>query len=58
MNMLERNHTEIPLTRQCQLFSVPRSSAYYRPKESALNLQLMHRLDQLFTAHPLGTYIL
>ena len=43
----------LPLARQCGLLGVSRSSQYYAPKgESAENLELMRRLDELHLAHP------
>lgn len=56
MALIEREHMAIPLGRQCKLFGLPRSSVYYRPKPSAMNLALMHRLDELFTNHPFLGY--
>ncbi|WP_419163873.1 IS3 family transposase [Candidatus Palauibacter sp.] len=41
------------LSRQCALLGVSRSSRYYRPKgESAENLTLMRRMDELHMAYP------
>ena len=38
----------MPITTQCQLLGLSRSSAYYRPREvSACDLALMRRLDEL-----------
>ena len=43
----------LSLTRQCELLDVSRSSQYYEPQgESAENLALMRRLDELHLAHP------
>ena len=43
----------LPLARQCDLLGVSRSSQYYEPLgESAENLALMRRLDELHLAHP------
>ena len=43
----------LSLSRQCDLLGVSRSSQYYAPKgESAQNLALMRRLDELHLAHP------
>ena len=43
----------LPLSRQCELVRVSRSSQYYEPLgESAENLALMRRLDELHLAHP------
>jgi len=39
--------------RQCVLLGVARSSFYYRPRlESAEELELLKRLDRIFTDHP------
>ena len=43
----------MPITTQCQLLGLSRSSAYYRPREvSASDLALMRRLDELHLEHP------
>ena len=43
----------LPLSRQCDLLGVSRSSQYYEPRgESAENLALMRRMDELHLAHP------
>ena len=43
----------LPLSRQCELLGVSRSSQYYEPLgESAENLALMRRLDELHLEHP------
>ena len=43
----------LSLTRQCALLGVSRSSQYYRPKgESAENLALMRRMDELHMQYP------
>ncbi|WP_420633968.1 IS3 family transposase [Candidatus Palauibacter sp.] len=50
--MIERDGP-LSLSRQCALLGVSRSSRYYRPKgESAENLALMRRLDELHMAYP------
>ena len=44
---------ELSLARQCALLGVSRSSQYYAPSgESAENLALMRRMDELHLAHP------
>jgi putative transposase len=41
------------LSRQCEMLSISRSSFYYTPKgESAANLALMRRIDELFMKYP------
>lgn len=43
----------IPVVRQCELLSLPRSSFYYSPcGEDDYNLTLMHLIDEEFTRHP------
>ena len=43
---------EISLVRQCELLSIGRTSIYYRPGVSPRNIELMHRVDELFTEDP------
>ena len=41
------------MQRQCDLLGVPRSSYYYQPRpESAENLRLLRRLDELYMECP------
>ena len=50
--MIERDGP-LSLSRQCALLGVSRSSQYYRPRgESAENLALMRRMDELHMAYP------
>jgi putative transposase len=50
--MIDRTH-DLPVARQCQILSLARSSAYYRPQEgSEADLALMRRIDELHLAHP------
>src|ERR1700720_3357807 len=43
----------LSVSRQCVLLGVARSSFYYRPRpESAAELDLLKRLDRIFTNHP------
>ena len=56
MKLLDHDRADVPIARQCKLFGVPRSTVYYRPKSPVLNVQLMHRLDELFTAYPFLGY--
>jgi putative transposase len=45
---------ELPVSVQCALLEVARSSYYFesKNKESDLNLELMHEIDRLYLAHP------
>ncbi len=48
-----RDHPGLNLSRQCRLLSISRSSYYYAPKgESAENLAMMRRIDELFLKYP------
>ena len=50
--MIDRSY-ELPVSRQCQILSLARSTAYYRPQEtSASDLTLMRRMDELHLEHP------
>jgi putative transposase len=51
--MILRDHSALSLSRQCRLLSISRSSFYYAAKgESAENLALMRRIDELFLKYP------
>jgi putative transposase len=53
MGMLERSESTLPLTRQCQLLDLPRSSVYYQPvPASEEDLHLMALLDRKYLATP------
>lgn len=50
--MIDRNH-RLPITRQCNLLELNRSSAYYKPAgESEENLAVMRALDELYIERP------
>jgi len=50
--MIKREHS-LPITRQCQLLALPRSSVYYVPQAvSIADLALMRQLDELHLAYP------
>ncbi len=41
------------MSRQCEILAISRSSFYYTPKgESAANLALMRRIDELYLKYP------
>lgn len=51
--MIEADHPQLSLARQCELVSIARSSYYYRPKpESAFNLALMRLIDEQYLKTP------
>jgi putative transposase len=46
-------NAKLSISRQCMLLGVARSSFYYQPQPaSAAELDLLNRLDQIFTEHP------
>ena len=51
--MIDREHCEIPIYRQCELLGISRSGYYYKGKgESELNLHLMNLIDEQYTKTP------
>jgi putative transposase len=51
--MIERPNPNLSITRQCRILSISRSSFYSTPKgESATNLAMMRRIDELFLKYP------
>ena len=51
--MIERANPNLSITGQCRMLSISRSSFYYAAKgESAANLALMRRVDELFMKYP------
>ena len=50
--MIDRTH-DLPVTRQCRILQLARSTAYYAPAPiSAEELALMRRIDELHLEHP------
>ena len=51
--LVESNHPEIPIYRQCELIDLARASYYYEPAgETEYNLLLMRLLDEQYTRTP------
>jgi putative transposase len=51
--MIEMNHPQISISRQCEILSVHRSGRYYQPvTESAANLVIMRLLDEQYYKTP------
>jgi len=50
--LLEKDHSQLPLTKQCKLLEIPRSTAYYQAVISEEDLMLMHKIDEVFTKRP------
>jgi putative transposase len=50
--MIDRSHA-LPVTRQCQILSLARSTAYYHPQEACeADLALMRKIDELHLEYP------
>ena len=53
LGMIDREHRELPLVRQCSLLGISRSSLYYQPAPaSAEDLELMALLDRQYLKTP------
>ena len=53
MEMLDKEHSELSLRRQCQLIGVSRSSAYYKPSPlKAEDLEIMRVIDDQYLKIP------
>ena len=51
--MVDREHPNLPIVRQCALLGVSRSSLYYRPRAaSAEDLSLMGEIDRQYLETP------
>ncbi len=51
--MIKSQDRNVTVKRQCELVGLARSTSYYRPRgESAKNLSLMRRMDEIYTDHP------
>jgi len=50
---IDPEHSRLTIEQQCELLGLPRSTYYYQPRsESAENLRLMRRLDELYLECP------
>jgi putative transposase len=55
--LIETDHPQLSVSRQCELLGLSRSGFDYQPGgESDFNLQLMKRIDREYTAHPFYGY--
>jgi len=52
--LLEREASELPLVSQAELLGLSRASLYYQPVgPSAKEITIKHRIDEIYTAHPI-----
>ena len=55
--MIDWEQRELPVSMQAQLLSLNRAGLYYQPRPpSAREVQLKHRIDEIYTAHPYYGY--
>lgn len=51
--IVDKGHPKLSVRRQCRILKLHRSTYYYEPiGESAYNLELMRRIDELFMDLP------
>ena len=51
--MIRKGHSNLSLSKQCEILRVHRSGLYYNPKaESKLNLELMREMYEHYLHHP------
>jgi putative transposase len=50
--LLEKDHKKIPVSRQCELIGIARSTAYYSPIVIEEDLLLMNKIDEIYTQWP------
>lgn len=51
--LIESDHSILPVSRQCELLGLPRSSWYYKPqKVASVDLELMRLIDEQYTLTP------
>lgn len=51
--LIERDHENITIKRQCQLVGISRESVYYQSAEiSSADKRIMDLIDEIYTAHP------
>lgn len=55
--MIDWEQRELPVSTQAQLLSLNRTGLYYQPRPpSVREVQLKHRIDEIYTAHPYYGY--
>lgn len=52
-SLVERNHGELSIQKQCKLLGLSRATYYYIPAEESIkNLEVMNMLDEIHTTYP------
>ena len=53
LGLVEREHSELPLSVHADLLGISRSSLYYQPvAPSAEEIAIKHRIDEIYTKYP------
>ncbi len=52
LNLVDRENSDIPLSRQAEILGLSRSRLYYQPEVSERDLCLMNLIDAIYTEHP------
>ena len=57
LGLIERDKSELTLSRQSELLEISRASLYYRPTEpSEREIRLKHRIDEIYPGYPFYGY--
>ena len=52
MELIEAAQENISVVRQCELLGISQSSYYYKPRTNELDLELMAKIDEIYTRRP------
>lgn len=52
LNLVDRENSDIPLSRQAEILGLSRSRLYYQSEVSERDLRLMNLIDAIYTEHP------
>lgn len=50
--IIDPAHAPISIARQTELLDISRASVYYRPKVNPQDINIMHRIDEIYTKRP------
>lgn len=52
MQLIESAQESISIVRQCELLGISQSSYYYKPRINEFDLELMAKIDEIYTRNP------
>ena len=52
MQLIESAQESISIVRQCELLGISQSSNYYKPRINEFDLELMVKIDEIYTRNP------